>query len=211
MSYYSIHPTKTNLLYIHIPKTAGTSIEDWFLRVYTKDNIVINKHAGIRYKNFSSLDLFKFSTIRNPFSRAVSWYQEAYSLIILNESTTRFNIPSLTKENWDKGFDYFIQNFFDIERANPEKNDILIGFSYNQFDYISIDNKIAIDKIIRFENLDENFKEIENMIGTNLGLGKFKVGFNNSLRNYKTIYTPLSKKLIEEIYKKDLEEFGYEF
>jgi len=203
-----------NLLYIHIPKTAGTSIEDWFYKFYdptTPDYIINHKHANIRYKNLSDLSIFKFSTVRNPFSRAISWYQEAYSLIMLNESTTKFNIPVLTKENWDKGFDYFIQNFFDVERTNPNNKDIPISPSYNQFDYISIDNKIVMDKIIRFENLDTDFKEIEDMVGSNLGLGKFKIGLNGLLRNYKTVYTPLSKKLIEEIYKKDLEEFSYGF
>jgi c-di-GMP-related signal transduction protein len=210
MSYYSTDPGKKALMFIHIPKTAGTSVEDWFWKVYGFDHVVLHKHAPISYKNLASIDIFKFSIIRNPYSRAVSWFQEAGSIIAKNESVNRFNIDSLTQEAWDKGFDYFIQHFFDIERTNPN-SDILISPRYTQYSYVSIDDKIVVDKLLRFENLDRDFTEIENLVGTNLGLNKLKVGFFDSLRDYKKVYTPISKKLIEEIYKKDLDTFNYEF
>lgn len=210
MSYYSEHSTIPNLMFIHTPKTAGTSIENWFWKVYGKEKVIIHKHAPIRYGNLHSMNMFKFSVIRNPFSRAVSWYQQGLSLILLDQSIKRFNITGLTKESWDKGFDYFIQTFFHRIGYNPG-DDIEISPSFTQYYYVTIDNKIAVNKLIKFENLEKEFKEIENIVGTNFGLERLKVGPSDTLRDWKKIYTPTSKKLIEEIYKKDLEFFNYEF
>lgn len=197
-------------MFIHTPKTAGTSVEAWFWQVYGRENVVIHKHAPLRYRNLRDMDMFKFSVVRNPFSRAVSWYQQGLSLILLDEAIKRFRIDGLTQEAWDKGFDYFIQTFYDRDGVNPG-DDILISPAYTQFYYVSIDDKIAVDKIIRFENLEEEFKEIEQMVGTNYGLQRLKVGPSDKLRDWKSVYTPTSKKLIEEIYKKDLEVFNYGF
>jgi hypothetical protein len=210
MSYISNDPSKPKLLFIHIPKTGGTSVEEWFEKTYGVQNITVHKHAPINYRNLSSIDAYKFSTVRNPFSRAVSWYQQALSLILLGESTTRFQIHGLVKEEWDKGFDYFIQHYFHVSRMNPG-DDIPICPATNQVDYICLDGKLAVDKLLRFENLDMEFKEIEKITGTKHGLGRLKVGPSDDLRDWRKVYTPASKKLIEDIYKKDLDFFSYEF
>ena len=197
-------------MFVHIPKTGGTSVEHWFQKVYGKEHVVVHKHAPISYKNLNDLEMFKFATIRNPFSRAVSWYQQALSLILLDESIKRFHIHGLTLEAWEKGFDYFVQNFYDRSSRNPG-DDIDISPAFTQWSYVSVNGKLAVDHLVRFEDLDQEWKKIEEMVGTNYGLGKLKVGPSDALRDWKKVYTPSSKKLIEEIYKEDFEKFNYEY
>jgi len=210
MSYLSTDLDKPRLLFIHIPKTAGTSVKDWFWKVYSDDGYKAFQHAPISYKELRFTDSYKFTIVRNPYSRAVSWYQQALSLILKNESEKVFKIKGLNRKSWDKGFDYFIQNFFDRVAANPNE-DIPISPATNQLDYISIDGKILVDKILRFEKIDEEFQEIEKITKTNFGLGKWKVGPSDNLRDWKKVYTETSKSLIEEIYKKDFNFFDYGF
>lgn len=210
MSYYTTHPSIQPLLFVHIPKTAGTSVENWFRKVYSPEYVVTHKHAPIWYNRLCDKDMFRFTIVRNPFSRAVSWYQQALSLILLDESIKRFQISGLTMDAWNKGFDYFIQNFYHREGVNPG-DDILISPAYTQHSYLAGNGKLLVDKIIRFENLKTEFQEIENIVGSNFGLEHLKIGPSDKLRDYKTVYTPTSRRLIEEIYKKDLEEFNYEF
>ena len=85
-------------LFIHLPKTAGNSIQN-ILKIYSEDEITSNKknqdgkdRFGIKnakydiekhstltdYKKILEKDvydsLFKFSTIRNPCARMISYY-----------------------------------------------------------------------------------------------------------------------------------------
>lgn len=210
MSYYSTHPTKNNLLFIHAPKTAGTSVENWFWKVYGREYVTVHKHAPIHYMNLFDIKAYKWAVVRNPFSRAVSWYQQALSLILLDESIKRFNIRGLTQEAWDRGFDYFIQHFYDRVGFNPGSN-IVISPMFTQHYYLTINGKLAVDCIVRFENLYTEFMAIEQLVGTNHGLEHLKIGPSDALRDWRAVYTSESRKLIEQYYKIDLDFFNYDF
>lgn len=210
MTCLTSHENKTNVLFIHIPKTAGTSVKTWLQNYYGKSNVKIYQHAPVTYKKLYTVENYKFTVIRNPYSRAVSWYQQALSLILLNEAQTRFKIHGLTLETWEKGFDYFLQNFFHLCGTNPG-DDIPISPMQNQVDYIFHNNIMCMDKIIYFERLDEDFKFIQNLVGCDTDLEKHKVGPSDKIRNWRTVYTSESKKLIEKFYEKDLNYFNYCF
>ena len=93
---------KNKFLFIHAPKTAGNSIQN-ILRKYSEDTVVIKhkspdksyldrfevksnflstkKHSTINeyYRNWNPQlgkfeDFFKFSVVRNPWERAISYY-----------------------------------------------------------------------------------------------------------------------------------------
>src|ERR1700733_2897938 len=91
-----VNPTY-GFVYVHVPKTGGTSVKD-NLSSYGQDTaiciqrtrdaeqlrarrgITLNKHStavqirdAVGHRRFDAL--FKFSIIRNPFSRTVSTYQ----------------------------------------------------------------------------------------------------------------------------------------
>ena len=61
-------------------------------------------------------------------------------------------------------------------------------------DYITINHKIAVDEIIRYE--DMQIQERQNV-------SKFKININEVL-------TPEAKNVIEHYYRVDLESFDYE-
>ena len=206
MSYYD----KSNkLLFIHIPKTAGSSVEQWFKQVFGLENIVRYKHAPISYKYLNTLPHYKFTTVRNPYARAVSWYQELG--FIVNYTLDNYVVDrDKFKTAWEKGFDYFVQYHFDLSGTNPSE-DIIMSPNQTMLYHITIDGKVCVDTILRQENLENDFKKIQDIVGTNIGLGRYKVGYYDHLRDYKTVYTDVSRKLIEEIYKTDLEYFNYDF
>ena len=210
MSYYPTNTTKPPFLFIHIPKTAGTSIGEWMYSLYGHHNVVIHKHAPISYKNLRQLDMPSFCVVRNPFSRAVSLYQEFGSITKENRAETIFNIKSITLKDWEKGFDYFIQHLFEVV-LTQYNDDIPISPSFTQMSYIAIDNVIKVDNILRFENLKQDFKQIQTLVDHYVDLDRWKVGKFDHLKNYKTVYTDSSKRLIENIYKEDLEKFSYVF
>lgn len=65
-----------NIIFIHIPKTGGSSINKYFFN----QNLVFNtgKHRGIKYYKDNNFDLSKFyifTVVRHPYSRMVSYYK----------------------------------------------------------------------------------------------------------------------------------------
>ena len=69
--------------------------------------------------------------------------------------------------------------------------------------------KIGVDKIIKFENFDEEMTELSKVI--NLKISKFKKLNISTTDNYKNYYDNNTKKIVEEFCKEDLEFFNYSF
>ena len=70
-------------------------------------------------------------------------------------------------------------------------------------------NTIVVDKLARFENFDTEVKDILNKLGFTIAEMPHK---NKTARaSYCDYYNEKTKKIVEEIYKDDLENFGYEF
>ena len=69
-----------NFLFIHIPRTGGTSIEDHFQKEGVED---IYKHWTLNdYKNDLSNEVFenyfKFAFVRNPWNFTISKYKDVW-------------------------------------------------------------------------------------------------------------------------------------
>lgn len=88
-------------------------------------------------------------------------------------------------------------------------SDLLERFYFNQLDYISEDGSIIVDRIIRFELLDQQFHTLAKEIGLNGELPHT----NKSKRekNYRKYYNEVTKKVLFKRFKRDFKSFGYEF
>jgi len=182
----------TNLAFIHINKTGGSSIE---------------KGLGLpQQKHFTALELkkkfgdkrwnkkFKFAFVRNPWDKVVSHYHYRY----------RRNEQGIKEDNID--FKQWVKLTY--KEKNPKYYNIPKMFA-PQMDWITDGNgKIIIDFIGRFENLNQDFKKICKTIGKKMELPHLR---KSSHKPYQQYYDNKNRELIEIIFKKDIEKFGYKF
>ncbi|XWV26826.1 hypothetical protein QJ857_gp0225 [Tupanvirus soda lake] len=195
---------KINTLIIHIPKTGGTSVENYFLKKYRfKKNggnlFKIKEWTGIdhplQHCTISELHTIPqlkidwnnikiITVVRNPYDRAVS------ALFWRNA----ININS-TKEEVEKKLDDFLNTNYTFDNHN-----------WPQFQFLEYNGKID-EKIIimRTESLDDDMIKY--------GYTDFKNNDNVSYRNkidYMSFLTESAKKKIYDYYRKDFELFGYD-
>ena len=168
-------------IFVHIPKNAGTSIEEYF----GNSSFVIqpNKHDSIydvkkRFPNSYS-NYRKFTIIRNPYDKMVSWY-----------SYLKRNLG----ENYDViDFNKWIKNplkFWHID--DP------IGYLKPQHEWV--DDTV---EIIKFENIN---KELNDFFGEDIDL---PITNNSNRDHYLEYYNQESLDTIHERYKEDFEKFNY--
>lgn len=196
------------LVFVHIPKTAGTAIEDeaakhgilWGWRLY-KENMNRNSwwhNPDHDYKNgipsFNSLSK-KFTVVRNPYDRIVSEYN-------YNEfNPSCINDPRVLNE-WVK---------YKLKQVNstPDMDD---NHFVPQWRYVFDKNgNRKVNHVIKYENLKPEFDSL--MKKYNLPM-RLPIKKNSTARKKCTNLTAkdldmVSRRMIQEYYRKDFELFGY--
>ena len=172
---------KYKAIFIHIPKNAGTSIEEYFGNESFR--IQPSKHADVheikkKFKN-SYNNYKKFTIIRNPYDKMVSWY---------------FYLKRNLGENYNiVEFNEWIKEPSSFWHANDP-----ISYLKPQCDWI--DNTV---EIIKFENIN---KELNSFFNKKIDLPIT----NKSNRNhYLEYYNNNSLDIIYNKYKKDFKKFNY--
>lgn len=194
---------KHKFIFIHIPKTGGTSIENAF-----KKRIKSNrKHLTVSdYENELESDIekyFIFSVIRNPWDKLISYwkYRQGERHAPIDGKITRF-------DDWLK----FISslNLDDLRGKTQKSNipDFRMGLDLQFNSLINKQNKINVN-LVRFENLQNDF----NTICDKIGIKRHHLPHINKSRHkhYTEYYNEETKQIVAETYAKDIEYFGYNF
>jgi len=196
-----IETPKKDLRFIHISRTAGTSIEQIGLEH--------GKFWGRYHRGYGQYDeIFKrkpeplkkahdwFTVVRNPYTRLISDYH--YLVLLL-----RINNP----ENIST-FNTFIEKWMKNIQNNKENNGIHGKVTGGHFTpqnlYIPLTFKIHI---LKYENLEEEFNKLMNQYNCNIILNK-KVNISKTYVSVNDI-SKENIELIKKVYKKDFEDFGY--
>jgi len=193
-------------IFIHIPKCAGTTIRNTL-------QPLINGHASHSHQLASSYDkpelknYFRFSFVRNPWDRFVS----AFLYLKAGGARTHFNgsdwddeIIEVLKIDQSKNFADWVSSESTVQEAKERGQ---------HFRAQSVYLDAPVDFIGRFESLSEDFEVLCNKIN----LGKISLPHKNKTKQncrrqpYYNYYTSSSQSLIEELYKDDIENFGYKF
>ena len=193
------------MIFVHIPKNAGESMEICLggygdkKKLWGADNGVVLQHLKAcelqeKIRNQVFNNYFKFTFVRNPFSKCLSEYfwEKSY----LNES--------LSFNDWVK------LKLGDL--INQSENNIIMRQKHNleqyKFIYDTLDNCL-VDFIGRFENLQEDFNIVCDKIGTPR---KDLPHENNSKhKHYTEYYDDETREIVAEKYAKDIEYFSYKF
>lgn len=183
------------LCYVHIPKTAGTSITNLFK---------FKQSGHAKMSEISKPENYLlFTVIRNPWDRFASAFY--YSSMKKNFWHDNINKKSphpdyLTLK--DLEFNEAIRKYYNKEIK-------LMSLHFQPMICYLNDDLSKLDLIIRYENLSEDISTLLK----NLGLNKTLEVINSSNRkqDYKLLYEEDTKQMIYELYKNDIETFNYTF
>ncbi len=184
-------------IFVHINKTAGTSMEkalaDYGVKKLEEKsdlkfelNYNQSQHFNCdEYKKYLGSeydDYFKFTVVRNPFDRVVSYYYGGAIQKGLNFK------------------DWVVDRYL-----NANYKDYIRMYS----DYTHWFDKDEMNCVLKFENLDQDFIKLKETLDLNCELGKANV--NKSRTHYRDYYDNKTKDIIENHFEKELNTFQYKF
>lgn len=207
-----IYSKKYNCLFIHIPKTAGTSI----YKVFHENNIhdrsddyhitiaTFKAKLGLKEKQWKSC--FKFAFVRNPWDRMVSLYEWSLRKTARHQMEYRFASKCDNFIDWIKrGIG---SNRKIINNADPLFRNSKRHLEHKSLPYIMCMGKIDVDFIGRFENLRNDWHHISNIVGWNFELGHEK---KTKYKPYKEYYDEAAFEIVKNHFQDEIDFFGYEF
>jgi hypothetical protein len=191
-------------IYIHIPKTAGTSVEQ-YLRENGKNEL---QYHGVRngrsMHHFTAFDLkhevpfifnkyYKFSIVRNPYDRLLSeYYWTPIIGVGFKSGQTKADFITYVSKVVNKKL--FFNNIF---------NDHFIP----QYLFIYNGKKILIDQLFKYEDLDYTINYLKEKLDIHIEFPCLNKSMNSTIT--KIGWTDRQKERIYKIYQKDFILFNY--
>ncbi len=178
-------------VFIHINKTAGTSIKH-SLKLPWEHQTALEKRRNLGPVEWEKR--FSFSIVRNPWDRVVSHYHYRFEAQQGGLTADEINFNDWVRQTYGKRNPKFF---------NRPK------FFMPQLDWISDeDGEVMVNAIYRFENLEEDFKLICRKIDLKASLSHLRSSRRGPYRDY---YKDDTRALIESWFKCDIRHFGYTF
>ena len=181
------------LLYLRTSKTASSTVNDWLGADLSKNathNILFLNHGNNENQVKEAIDnnWFIFTTVRNPFTRAISQWQQSIKSLWLPKDTS---------------FEDYMQ--WDYRKVNEH----CITHNCTLKEYLNpYFNKI--DKIIKIEELELELRHLE----LQFKLGERRIGFFNKAPyrtrfDYQGFYNKDRTNLVLDKYSDDFDTFNY--
>jgi chondroitin 4-sulfotransferase 11 len=180
-----------SVIFVHINKTGGSSIEK-ALKLPFQHRTALEILDVVGEKRWK--DRFSFAFIRNPWDKVASHYHYR-----VKTNQTGLGSNPLSFKDWVR-LTYG-------EQALPyyDKPKMFMP----QVDWVADENdRILVDYIGRFENLQQDFQYCCNQIGVVASLPHLKPSERGDYRRY---YDDATAEIVRNWFAKDVAAFGYSF
>jgi len=195
---------RRDVMMVHIPKTAGTSIRNT-LGMYparkARPELGFKQH--LTAKEIISIvgkpqwdQAFTFAMVRNPWDRMVSNYHYRKKKI------------GFVEKGWDIAFSDYVHGAIGQGELPYDPSS---KFLMPQVEWLKDEQgEICVDFIGRYESVQSDFKSIKKK-ARRWAPDLFTHNQSTRKRDYKDYYDADTKKLVADFYKSDIEFFGYGF
>ena len=202
---------KYNFVFQHIPKCAGSSIINFFIELHKQSNCLGDlqyemhqtfKQSKDKYRMYYD-KFFKFTFVRNPWSRAVSLF----------EYRKKLAEQGITYPHWPSIKDILKDDFYDTVQKDFSNTNSSVQFLEEgcSSDYwLSPKIKKNINFVGRFESFEKDFEFILNELSIPYHL-ELPHENKSSKKHYSEYYNDETRNLVAIKYKRDIELFGYKF
>lgn len=171
-------------MFYHMPKTAGSSINDILLKYADTAHVnepritrsITHVPVDVTWDKYNGSQYFSFTFVRNPYSRVVSHYN-------------------------------FLSRLGYIDK--PFK-DFILDKEPTQFRLLNLNGKIPLSFVGKFENLEKDFNYIAEKINIVERYSDLGYIYQSKKVDYKQYYTEELKHLVDDIHDNDFKHFGYE-
>lgn len=149
-------------------------------------------------------EYLSFVSVRNPWDRIVSAY---HGLSKIDQETLQkiketYGVKNYLTDSFEN-FCFFLKEIFDNKVEH-------CMFTQCQIEWIKGDFKP--NYILKFENLQEDFKEmIEAHKIKHISSQLLHINESNNKKNYHSYYNTETKNIIEKIFEKDIDTFKYTY
>lgn len=214
------HPHRT--IFVHVPKTGGTSVEfvlgmhgekaDIGIRPYFNQQLDREHLYGQDLQHMTAAALrdalrqegvferyFKFSIVRNPWDRLVSVF-------------------AWSNQKWAKGqelsdgeFEGSVRQLYGLfvaSRTQGQPLRIAPHFRPQVHFLVDRERRTLVDFVARYENLRPDWEQIRRKIGIQADL---PLRMRSHHRPYRSYYSAATRAMVAELYADDIAAFGYEF
>lgn len=196
-------------VFVRTRKVGGTSVEN-YLAQFIEDNDIRefkpqggHPHRGIRriIRDYPMCkDYYKVTVERNSWDKFISYY---YWM-------TREETPTLDA-HWRS--DCFGMSIDDYINYCTNKGIL------SDFEKYTINGKVAVDRIMRYENLRDDLTELCNKLKVPFNKQKWqdspefnmKRGIRKDKRHYREILTSEQANKVAKLFRREIKMFGYTF
>ena len=213
--------------YLHIKKAAGTSIKNALQPEYVKSPADLCTFIGSPREEYNDIlntwrvplgeydykralfskkflydknefeEMVKFTVIRNPYSRAVSCWKYLYGAAKRPQ-----NLPKRLS------FSLFLKSLENNWRTKKNRH-VATHTAPFWDDITDFNGKILIDQIIKIEELEKKSDFFKKILKRDLDIPHLNRTRGHT--EYRRFYTKETKQIVYNLYKNDIENFGYKF